>query len=206
MRLIETAMCELLVPLVEREKFMDVGNCHAALADAAGNAFAGAVADIASAEDPGNTGLKRERLAILGPRLHVATSTDIAVRVAFEGCGKPLSLGLGSNHDEERFRFPSAARFRMVGRPRYGRDLFQVVFTMDPYDLRIGLDPNVGFILDLLDEVLRHALLEPGSSDDHNHFGSVAGIENGGLSAELPPPTMKTRLPVTDMPSKPDAP
>ena len=143
-------MCELPVPLVEREKFMDVGNCHTALADAAGNAFAGAVADIASAEDPGNTGLKRERLAILRPRLHVATSRYVAVRVAFEGRGKPLSLGLGSNHDEERFRFPSAARFRMVWRLRYGRDLFQMVFTMDPADLRIGLDPYIGFIPDLL--------------------------------------------------------
>ena len=67
---------------------MDVGNCHAALADAAGNAFAGAVANIACAKDPG-IGLKCERLAAVGPRADIAASTDKAVRVTFEGCGKP---------------------------------------------------------------------------------------------------------------------
>ena len=97
---------------------MDVGDCHAAYADAAGNAFAGAVANIASAKDPGNTGLKCERLAVVGPRTDVAASTDVAVRVAFEGGGKPLSVGVGSDHDEEGLRFPSAGRFGMVRRPR----------------------------------------------------------------------------------------
>ena len=118
MLLIETTVCELLKPLVEREKFVDVGNRHAALTDAAGNSFAGAVAHIASAINPGNTGLKCERLAVVGPLADIASSTDVAVRVAFERCGKPLGVGVGTDHDEEGLRFPSAGRFRLTRRPR----------------------------------------------------------------------------------------
>lgn len=87
----------LLLPLVEREKFMDVGYRHAALADATGDAFARAVTNIACPKDPADTGLKCERLALVGPRANVAASTDVAVRVAFERGGKPLSVGIGTD-------------------------------------------------------------------------------------------------------------
>jgi hypothetical protein len=69
-----------------------------------------------------------------------------------------------------------------------------MVFTINTYDLRIGLDANVGFILNLLDEVLRHGLLESGSSDEHNHFGSIAGMENRSLSSGVAAPDDENTL------------
>jgi hypothetical protein len=56
------------------------------------------------------------------------------------------------------------------------------------------LDANVGFILDMLDEVLRHALLESGSPHEHNHFGSIACMENGSLSSGVAAPDDENAL------------
>jgi hypothetical protein len=48
--------------------------------------------------------------------------------------------------------------------------------------LRVRFDADIDFVANLLDKVLGHALPESGSSDQHDHLGRIAGIENGSLS------------------------
>jgi hypothetical protein len=56
------------------------------------------------------------------------------------------------------------------------------VVAMDGCDLCVGLDADVGLVMDLLDEVLRHGLCQSGTADEHDDLGCVAGIEDGGLA------------------------
>src|SRR6202034_1201272 len=95
----------------ECQVFVDEGDRHAAFANAAGNALDGTVTNVARAEDAGDAGFKRKRLAVPGPGGHVAASADIPVAIALEGCGQPLSFGDGTDHDEERLRVAGAGGF-----------------------------------------------------------------------------------------------
>lgn len=48
---------------------------------------------------------------------------------------------------------------------------------MNACDLCVGFDADVGLVVDLLDQVLRHALCKSGAAYEHDHFGSIAGVE-----------------------------
>ena len=59
---------------------------------------------------------------------------------------------------------------------------------MDAGDLCVRFDADVGLVADLLDQVLRHALCKSGAAYEHDHFGSIAGIEDRGLSSRVATP------------------
>jgi len=172
----------------EGEVFVDEGYGHAAFSDAAGDALDGAVTDVAGAEDSGDAGFEGEGLAVEGPGVDVAASADVAVGVAFERGWQPVGFGDGTNHDEQGDGVTSDGGFRGVGWARDGGDLLEVDLAMDRGDVGIGLDADVGLVVDLLDEVLRHGLGETGSSNDHDDFRGVAGVEDGGLAGGVTSP------------------
>ena len=66
---------------------------------------------------------------------------------------------------------------------------------MDAGDLGVGFDADVGLVVDLLDQVLRHALCKSGTAYKHDHFGSIAGVEDGGLSGGVTTPNDENTFP-----------
>src|ERR1700679_520826 len=70
-----------------------------------------------------------------------------------------------------------------------------MVLSMDACDLGVGLDADVGLVVDLLDQVLRHALCKSGTAYKYDHFGSIAGVEDGGLSGGVTTPNDENTFP-----------
>ena len=56
---------------------------------------------------------------------------------------------------------------------------------MEGDDLGAGFDDDVGCGLDLVDEVLGHALFERRAADEHAHLAGVAGEVHGGLAGRV---------------------
>ena len=84
----------------EGQVFVDEGDRNAAFPDAAGDAFDGAVTNVAGAEDAGDAGFEGEGLAVEGPGGEVATGADVAAGVALDPGWQPVGLGDSTDHDE----------------------------------------------------------------------------------------------------------
>jgi hypothetical protein len=167
---------------VQREVLVDEGDGHAAFAYAAGDAFDGAVADVAGAEDAWEVGFEGEGFAVERPGGEVAAGADVALGVAFEFGGEPARVGGGADHEEECVAVAGLGELFAVGWPRGGGDAVQVVFAFDAGDLGVGFDADVLLAGDLVDEVLRHAEVQPCAADEDDDFRSVTGEEDGGLA------------------------
>ncbi len=170
---------------VQGQVFVDEGDGHAAFAYARGDALDGAVADVAGAENAGQVGFEGEGFAVQGPGGEITAGADVALGVALKRGRKPGGLSGGADHEEECVGIAGYGSLFAVRTARCGDDLLKVVFTVDADDLGPGLDADVGFVGDLVDEVLRHAVFDAGTADEQDDLCRVAGEEKGSLAGRV---------------------
>src|SRR4029077_6502417 len=128
---------------------------------------------IASGKNAGNDTLKNERIAVFLPSLRPVTvprkkrsSEQITALVHRQFPPQPARARDSSYKDEEG---AGGHRPSLFCRVVENGDRGQVILTMCLHHLRLQLDLNIGDLPNLLDQVLRHALLERIPTHQHRH-------------------------------------
>ena len=153
---------------------MHEGDRHAALADGGGDALHGAEPYVAAGEDPRDAGLEQVGIAVALPPTgggHVGAGQHVAVVVERDLGREPRRLGVRADQDEEAAgREPG--RLPGLGAPDVDRLERRVAVC--GHDLGPPQHLHVRARGDLVDEVARHALLEPlAAADDRDAPGVV---------------------------------
>src|SRR5919109_2845923 len=143
------------------EVLMDEGDRHAAFADSGSDAFHRGRAHVAAGEDAGDARLEKVRVALELPASgggDVRTGEDIAAPVELDLRWQPRRLRIGADEQEE----PAGLQSRRLSRVGVTDiDRLESCLAVSGNDFRPepGLDVRTG--RELLDQVARHAPLEP---------------------------------------------
>ena len=164
---------------------MHEGDRHAALADGGGDALHGAEPDVAAGEDARDAGLEQVRVAIGSPRAgggHVGAGQHVAVVVERDLGREPRRLGIRADQDEEAAgREPG----RLPGLGALDVDRLERGVAVRGHDLRAPQHLDVRPRRDLVDEVARHALLEPLAAADDRDAPGVVREEHRRLAGRV---------------------
>src|SRR5579872_266220 len=158
-------------------------------ADARGDSFYGAVADIADHKDARDVRFEQAGIAVESPGSgalavveEVRTGEDKAALVALDKVAKPLSAGLRADENEEtrgRELFASAAGLALHG------DAGKTGIAMDFNDASLCPDFNAGRLFDLFDEVVGHGAGERCAANEHDDFVRVFGEVHSSLACGI---------------------
>src|ERR1700722_974506 len=170
---------------------MDELHGHRSLTDSGGYPFYRTVAHVANRENSGNICLQQKRVAVESPSFgmlpipeEVGTSQQETAFVPFDERSEPLSARQCTNKDEHR---TGRHALDFVRVRTQDRNLFQVGFAVDFADAGVSPDLNVGHLLDLVDQILRHGAGERVSPhqdyDAVGEFGEIHGRLARGVGA-----------------------
>src|SRR5215472_7461855 len=141
------------------------------------------MADVADCKNTRNVGLEQERISVEGPPFRtlavsnqVRTGQDETPIVPVNQACEPISLRKGA--DENKHRSGGHA-FDLVGVRAQDRDLFQSFFSMSFADTGMGPELNVGRLLYLIDQILRHRCRQSiPAHQDHYLVGKLRKIDS----------------------------
>src|SRR5260370_3579273 len=115
---------------------------------------------VADREKTGNVGLEQEGVSVECPPLRpsaisyqVGARQDKTALVALNDARQPV----GSRQRPDKYEHPTRRHsFYFIGIRTKERDLFQMGLTVDFGDARMRPNLDVGRLLDLIDQILRH--------------------------------------------------
>src|SRR5215468_10890691 len=139
---------------------MDKGDSHAALPHCGGNTFDRTQAHIATCEYTGHGRLEQVWIAVVRPTAaleRIVTGEDIAARIPSDGRRYPFSIRVGADEDEQP---PAIVAVHRIAPPVVNVDRCQVSIAVHRMYLRAQQDCYVGLTLQLIDQILRHALMQ----------------------------------------------
>src|SRR6266478_1144264 len=139
---------------------MDELHRHRSFADSRSHSFYGTVAHVANGKDAGNISLEQERISLERPSLRtlavaykIRTGQKETTFVPFDGTRKPVRSRQGPNKYEHRTRRYS---LNFIGIGTKHRNLFQVSSPMSLGNAGVCPQLNVGCLLNLINQILRH--------------------------------------------------
>src|SRR4051794_29472286 len=161
-----------------REVLVDQGDRHRPLADRAGDALDRACAHVAGDEHAGHGGLEHVRIALEREArgLGVRSREDEAALVAADDALEPVRARRGPDEHEHRVDVLVVLAV-VVADPQRA----QVVVAFGRDRLRVRAHVDVRDRRDLLDQVVRHRLLQAVAAHEHRDLARVAGEVHGGL-------------------------
>src|SRR5580658_4035213 len=140
---------------------MDKSDGHAAFAHATLYSFDGVMAYISGTEHARQAGLQRKRVAIEFPGGEVAPGAKIAAWISLEFNWQPRRAGIGADHHKQGIGFVAENLLRLMRRLHANLNSFQVVFTVNRNNLDKGKNLDIGLRCNLVNQILRHAELQP---------------------------------------------
>ena len=148
-----------------RQELVDQGDSHAAFADARSDPFHRSVPDVARRKDPRHARFEKVRVTRQRPNAagrllkiqHITPCAHVPLLVAEHLSRQPFCIGSGSDEHEQGLGGPSFARACLVIQ---NDDRIEAVSTPDFDDIAVALHPDVGFRLELLDEIAGHGVRE----------------------------------------------
>src|SRR6185369_8231735 len=177
----ERATTPLYQSLDLAQVLMDELDCDRPLADAGGDTLHGAMTNITDCKDSRHTGLQQERVALEIPALGMLTDSnevgagkDEAAVISLDHTTQPIGSWQRTDEDEHGV-CANSLDFVRVGAE--DGNLFEVTVTMSLGDAGVRPYLNVGRLLNLLDEILRHRTGEGTAANENNDpFGKPGEI------------------------------
>src|SRR5215831_1176171 len=164
---------------------MDEGDRHAALAHGGGNAFDRTQPHVAACKNTGHACFEQIRVAAVAPVAaleHIVTGQNISARITCDRRWYPFSIRVGADKDEQATTVTSLHSFAPAVT---NVDRCQMSVTVDGWYLRAQPDGYVVFPAKLVDQVLRHALLERVASHHESHLSCTVGKVQRRLSGRV---------------------